>query len=95
MNFFVYWINEQGRKELITCDLEQGTILPGITRDSVIQQAKEWKIHVSERKYTIHELVKAIAEKRVLEAFGTGTAAVISPISVINHKGRVNNNYKL
>lgn len=89
MNFFVYIINEKGQKELVTCPTLEGTVLPGITRDSVINLAKEWGMHVNETSLSIFELTKAIKEKRVLEAFGTGTAAVISPISKLTHEGEV------
>jgi branched-chain amino acid aminotransferase len=53
MNFFVYWVNDKGKKELITCPLD-GTILPGVTRNSMIQIAKTWKeFEVSETKFKI------------------------------------------
>ena len=62
MNFFVYWINELGEKELITCNLD-GTILPGVTRDSILALARDWnEFKVSERVFTIHELTKALDE---------------------------------
>ncbi len=90
MNFFTLWINEQGEKELITCGLGgEGIILPGVTRDSVIKQTKEWGIQVTERNFTIDEFIKAISEGRVLEAFGTGTATVICPVSKLTHEGKV------
>ena len=41
MNMFTFWINEDGEKELITAPLD-GTILPGVTRDSILQLAREW-----------------------------------------------------
>lgn len=85
MNFFVYWINEQGEKELITCPCD-GTILPGVIRDSVITLCKEWGIKVSEKYYTIHQLIEANNTGRLLEAFGTGTAAIICPIREISYK---------
>jgi branched-chain amino acid aminotransferase len=72
--------------ELITPPLE-GTILPGVTRDSVIHLAKEWKINVSERRISIDEVFAASKEGRLQEAFGTGTAAVISPVGEIHHEG--------
>lgn len=93
MNFFVYWINKQGEKELVTCNLD-GTILPGVMRDSVIQLAKEWGIKVSEREFFITEIVDAIKEKRMIEAFGTGTAAIVCPIKSINYKSEVNPLFK-
>eukprot|EP00698_Gefionella_okellyi_P003720 TRINITY_DN13467_c0_g1_i1.p1 TRINITY_DN13467_c0_g1~~TRINITY_DN13467_c0_g1_i1.p1 ORF type:complete len:394 (+),score=68.39 TRINITY_DN13467_c0_g1_i1:109-1290(+) len=87
MNMFVYWLNDRGEKELVTCPLD-GTILPGVTRDSVLQLARSWgDFKVSERPFTIHELLKANKEGRVFEAFGTGTAAVVSPVSVVNFRG--------
>jgi branched-chain amino acid aminotransferase len=87
MNFFVFWTNEQGQKELITCPLD-GTILPGVTRDSILQITKRWgEFKVTERQFKIDELVKAIKEKRVIEAFGAGTAAVVSPVKLIQYKG--------
>jgi branched-chain amino acid aminotransferase len=84
MNFFVYWINEQGEKELITCPLD-GTILPGITRQSVLDLARDWgEFKVTERQFKIQELVKAAKENRIIEAFGSGTAAVVAPVKNFN-----------
>ena len=88
MNFFVFWTNKQGEKELVTCHLD-GTILPGVMRDSVIQLAKEWGIKVSERDFYITEIIEAIKEKRMIESFGTGTAAIVCPIKSINYKEQV------
>ena len=86
MNFFVYWVNEQGEKELATCELGF-TILPGVTRDSIIEIAREWnEFKVTEKKFTIHQLIKAINEGRVIEAFGSGTACVVCPVSKITFK---------
>jgi branched-chain amino acid aminotransferase len=85
MNFFVFWTNKQGEKELITCPLD-GTILPGVMRDSVITLAKEWGIKVTERHFTIHEILDSLKEDRFHEAFGTGTAAIICPIKEIAFK---------
>jgi len=91
MNFFVYWVNKKGEKELITCELND-QILPGVIRDSVLELAKQWGIKASEREFTIHELIEAAEEGRVLESFGTGTAAVICPINIMNYKGK---NFKM
>jgi branched-chain amino acid aminotransferase len=71
---------------LITPPLE-GTILGGITRDSVIHLAREWGVEVVERGISIDELFKAYEKGLLQEAFGTGTAAVISPVGRINHDG--------
>lgn len=83
---------ETGQNELITAPLD-GTILDGVTRDSILALARErlepkgWKI--SERKYTMPQLAEAAEEGRLLEVFGTGTAAVISPIRRISWKGKL------
>ena len=61
------------------------TILKGITRDSVLTIARDWGIEVEERKLSVTELIAAIREGRVSEAFGTGTAATIAQISAIGH----------
>ena len=87
MNFFVFWINEQGEKELITPPLD-GTILPGITRKSLIElmtELKEFKVTV--RNFKIQEMVKAVNEGRMIEAFGAGTAAIVSPVQSFNYSG--------
>jgi len=74
--------------EVVTPSLD-GSILPGITRDSVIQLLKHWNIPVSERKLGIQELYDAHKDGRLEEAFGTGTAAVISPIGELNWNDHV------
>jgi branched-chain amino acid aminotransferase len=80
MNMFFY-IGE----ELLTAPLN-GSILPGVTRDSVIKIAKDWGINVSERSLTIDEVLEAANEGTLKEAFGTGTAAVISPVGQITYR---------
>lgn len=65
-----------------------GSVLSGITRDSVIQLAKEWEYEVQERKVSIDEIMQASADGRLKEVFGSGTAAVISPVGLIAHKGQ-------
>ena len=65
--------------EIITPKLT-GSILPGVTRDSVIQLLKHWDIPVTERKISMEEIAEAHANGTLEEAFGTGTAAVISPV---------------
>ncbi len=71
--------------EVITAPLT-GSILPGITRDSVIQIVKSWGIKFSERSLAIDEVIEAAKSGRLKEAFGTGTAAVISPVGQITYK---------
>ena len=73
--------------EIITPKLN-GTILPGITRLSVIELAYQWGIIVHERKISIDELLQGIHDRKVSEVFGTGTAAVISPVSILRYKGQ-------
>ncbi|MEW6374410.1 MAG: branched-chain amino acid aminotransferase [Thermodesulfobacteriota bacterium] len=70
--------------ELVTPVLE-GSILDGVTRDTVIRLAKSWGQNVKERRISIDELISASNDGRLKEAFGTGTAAVISPIGEIHH----------
>ena len=78
--FFV--INDQ----LITPPLG-GSILPGITRDSVLKLARSWGLNVSEHKLTIDDVLAAQANGTLQEAFASGTAAVISPVGTIAYKG--------
>lgn len=75
--------------ELVTPSLEEGNLLPGITRDSTLKLVRDWGIKVTERKITIEEIYKAHAEGKLEEAFGTGTAAVISPVGELNWEGQV------
>ncbi len=85
MNFFVFWYNNEGEKELITCPLD-GTILPGVTRKSILEISRRWgEFKVTERHFTIKELVKAIKDKKVIEAFGAGTAAVVAPVKKLHY----------
>ncbi len=71
---------------LITPPL-RGSILPGVTRDSVIELAKSWDLEVQERPISIDEVLEAGQDGRLHEAFGAGTAAVISPVKEIHHRG--------
>lgn len=64
-----------------------GTILPGITRDSCLQLLKSWGVKVSERPIGVQELFDAAKEGTFKEMFGTGTAAVISPVGELGYKG--------
>jgi len=63
----------------------RGTILPGVTRDSVITLLKDWGITVEERQIGIDEVMDGIRDGTLDEAFGAGTAAVVSPVGRINH----------
>ncbi len=81
MNIFFLMDNK-----LVTPQLS-GSVLPGITRRSVIALAKEWGIEVEERQISIDEVFDAHKNGTLQEIFGAGTAAVISPVGHINHKG--------
>lgn len=91
MNVFFVFQNGSGKKELVTAPLD-GTILEGVTRDSVLEicRAKldpaQWE--VSERKYTIGEVEERAAKGELVEAFGSGTAALVSPIKAIGWRGQ-------
>jgi len=65
--------------EIVTPSLE-GSILPGITRMSVVELLRSWGMNITERRLSVDELADAAKSGRLKEAFGTGTAAVISPI---------------
>jgi len=89
MNMFVFWKNEKGEKELITAPLEDGTILPGVTRKFILELSRKWgEFKVTEGTYTMSQVAKAIQEKRIIEAFGAGTAAIVTPVEAINYKGQ-------
>ena len=72
--------------KIVTAELGD-TILPGVTRDSVITLAKDRDMIVEERRISVKELYEAHAEGRLTEAFGTGTAAVISPVGELQYMG--------
>ena len=74
--------------ELVTPELN-GSILPGITRGSVIQLARSWGMTVSERKISIDEVMGAHADGQLTEVFGSGTAAVISPVGELKYDDKV------
>ncbi len=73
----------------ITPGLEDGTILAGVTRNSVIQLLKEIGLTVEERHISIDELVEAYGKGELKEVFGTGTAATISMIQELRYKDTV------
>ncbi len=73
--------------EIITPSLEDGNILPGVTRASCIELLRSWGYKVTERKVSVAELYEAHAAGKLNEGFGTGTAAVISPIGELNDDG--------
>ncbi len=66
-----------------------GSILPGVTRNSVIAVCKHWGYDVEERKVSVEELVNAAQTGELEEVFGTGTAAVVSPVGKLRYKDDV------
>ncbi len=64
-----------------------GTILGGITRDSVLRLSNHWGLKVKEERIAIEDVIAASEASQLQEVFGTGTAAVISPVGTISHKG--------
>lgn len=71
---------------LITPPLSS-SILAGVTRDSILTLAKDWGMKVEERRVSVDEVVEAMKKGKLQDAFGTGTAATITQISVIHHNG--------
>ncbi len=66
-----------------------GSILPGITRDSVLTICRDWGIPTEERKVSVDELIEAQKTGKLEEVFGSGTAAVISPVGKLRYKDEV------
>ena len=80
MNIFIRFKNEVATPKLT------GSILPGVTRDSVIQILKDWGMNITERLVSIDELIEGYKNGDLLEIFGTGTAAIISSVSTLGFK---------
>ncbi len=74
--------------ELITPQLN-GSILPGITRDSVLELSKSWGVKTTERRISIDEVLAAHDAGKLQEIFGSGTAAVVSPVGNLKYGDRV------
>ncbi|KIV88256.1 branched-chain amino acid aminotransferase [Exophiala mesophila] len=89
-NFFVLWTNATtGQKELVTAPLDDGTILAGVTRASVLDlvSATRPDIQIVQRPFTMQEMIDAKSEGRLIEAFGAGTAFFIAPVADIHFRG--------
>ena len=78
--FFVY------ENTLITPPLE-GSILHGVTRESVLELSKQFGYKVEERRLDIQDVMEDIKSNKIKEVFGSGTAAVISPVGTLCYKG--------
>ncbi len=72
--------------EIITPPLT-GTILAGVTRDSILTLMRDWGLKVSERQISIDEVFAASRDGKLVEMWGTGTAAVVSPVGELGYKG--------
>jgi branched-chain amino acid aminotransferase len=91
------WLQEVGMMNVVfiingvavTPSLEEGTILKGVTRDSVLTLLKKKGIKVEERRISIDELVAEYKAGHVQEVFGTGTAATIAPIKEMKYKDAI------
>lgn len=75
-------------ERVVTPSLADGSILPGITRKSCIEMMRSWGMAVEERKVGVDELTRAAEDGTLEEAWGTGTAAVISPIGELSYGGK-------
>jgi branched-chain amino acid aminotransferase len=73
--------------EVVTPPLTTGTILPGVTRDSALALMRDWGLRVSERPIAIDEVVAAARNGTLRAVWGTGTAAVISPVGELSYQG--------
>merc|ERR1719500_2203567 len=88
MNLFILLAKEEGGRELVTPALDSGVILPGVTRRSIIELTQTWpNLTVFERKITMGEVMAAQATGRLIEMFGSGTAAVVSPVGGLHYQG--------
>ncbi|HTU56314.1 MAG TPA: branched-chain amino acid aminotransferase [Acetobacteraceae bacterium] len=88
------WVEEVGTMNLMVRIGEEvvtpplgGTILPGVTRDSALRLMRSWGLEVSERPLAIEALVAAAKDGTLSEVWGTGTAAVVSPVGEIGWRG--------
>ncbi|EXJ58647.1 branched-chain amino acid aminotransferase [Cladophialophora yegresii CBS 114405] len=91
-NFFVLWKDKTtGRKEMVTAPLGDGVILEGVTRASVLDLVRSGRlgedVDVTERRFTMQEVIEAQTEGRLIEAFGAGTAFFIAPVQDIHFRG--------
>lgn len=98
-NFFIVWEGKDGKRELVTASLESQVILPGVTRRSVLELARERlsshsatglpPVDVVERPFTIGEVEEAWKEGRIIEAFVSGTAVRL-PLTLFSLKDDAN-----
>ena len=87
MNVFFVLRKDDDQEVLVTPPLTRGDILPGVTRDSILILAQSMGLKIEERFPTMPELVLASQKGTLTEAFGAGTAAVVTPIEGIHYLG--------
>lgn len=96
-NFFIVWRTKEGKLQLVTADLNEKIVLDGVTRRSVLELARKnlttssdglEALEVVERKFNIFEIEEAAKEGRIVEAFASGTAWFVAPISEIHFRGK-------
>jgi len=98
-NFFIVWKTKEGKLELVTAPLGAKVILEGVTRGSVLELARQRlvsgskhltsdikELEIVERDFTMLEIEEAWKEGRIVEAFLSGTAYFITPVSAINFR---------
>ncbi|OAL48841.1 branched-chain-amino-acid aminotransferas-like protein [Pyrenochaeta sp. DS3sAY3a] len=97
-NFFVVWRSRSGQLQLVTADLNERIVLDGVTRRSILELARSRltsahpshdldTLTVVERKFSIFDILEASAEGRLVEAFASGTAWFVAPISHVHFRG--------
>jgi len=80
--------NKDGILEIVTPPLNRGDILPGVTRQSIVELAQGWTGYkMVARNVTMSEIQQAVHDGTLVEAFGAGTAAVVTPINCIHYNG--------
>lgn len=74
---------------IVTPSEDSDTILRSVVKRSVVDLAKHWGLPVEERRISVEEVIQAIREGRLSDAFGAGTAATIAPIARIGYRGEI------
>lgn len=86
MNLFFVFTDPSGGVEVVTPELS-GSLLPGVTRSSLLELAREDGATVTERRISTEEMEKEVAAGHLTEVFACGTAAVITPVGTVKHEG--------
>jgi len=86
MNLFFVFTDSSGAVEVVTPELS-GSLLPGVTRRSLLELAAEDGAAVAERRISTEEVEKEVAAGHLTEVFACGTAAVITPVGTVKHEG--------